>query len=367
MRRRSQIGAAAGRWADHGSRLRRGARLRARRAPPRRGSTPPRQRQQPPAKRRGRRATGPRRGCAARRRSTRPAPIPRHRDDQLRPRRRTRPSPPSSVNGRLFVRQGRQRGYCSATAIDSPSRQLVLTAGHCVNSGPTRAARRQRLVALPRVRPRLHRRRRRPSASSSPIARTSSRPSQWVKTAQPQLRLRRARHRPPTPKARQRRRRGRRRRHDRHRPQPPARTSRPSATRARAAGCRAANRPTSATTASPTAIPGPPTMAIRCHWAPGRQRRRLADRRRDRDQRPDQLRQATRQRPHLRPLLQPAQRRPPRRRPLGLGRRLQQVAVEAVVAPLRPQVRGERQVVARALRLARSSPAPGRGRSARSR
>jgi hypothetical protein len=44
--------------------------------------------------------------------------------------------PPYTVNGRLFVRQGRRQGYCSATAIDSPTRRLVLTAGHCVNSGP---------------------------------------------------------------------------------------------------------------------------------------------------------------------------------------------------------------------------------------
>ncbi|HEY5052525.1 MAG TPA: hypothetical protein VII45_03855 [Solirubrobacterales bacterium] len=43
---------------------------------------------------------------------------------------------PYSVNGRLFVRQGGERGYCSATAINSASRQLVLTAGHCVNTGP---------------------------------------------------------------------------------------------------------------------------------------------------------------------------------------------------------------------------------------
>lgn len=43
---------------------------------------------------------------------------------------------PYTVNGRLFVRQGNQRGFCSATAIDTPSRRLVLTAGHCVNSGP---------------------------------------------------------------------------------------------------------------------------------------------------------------------------------------------------------------------------------------
>jgi V8-like Glu-specific endopeptidase len=44
---------------------------------------------------------------------------------------------PNAVNGRLFVRQGNKQGYCSATAINSASRRLVLTAGHCVNSGPT--------------------------------------------------------------------------------------------------------------------------------------------------------------------------------------------------------------------------------------
>lgn len=44
--------------------------------------------------------------------------------------------PPFAVNGRLFVKQGRQQGACSATAINSLSRRLVLTAGHCVNSGP---------------------------------------------------------------------------------------------------------------------------------------------------------------------------------------------------------------------------------------
>ncbi len=43
---------------------------------------------------------------------------------------------PFAVNGRLFIKQGRNRGYCSATAIDSPTRRLILTAGHCVNSGP---------------------------------------------------------------------------------------------------------------------------------------------------------------------------------------------------------------------------------------
>lgn len=44
--------------------------------------------------------------------------------------------PPYSFNGRIFIRVGDDRGYCSGTAIDSPTRQLVLTAGHCVNTGP---------------------------------------------------------------------------------------------------------------------------------------------------------------------------------------------------------------------------------------
>jgi len=44
--------------------------------------------------------------------------------------------PPNAVNGRLFVLQGGKRGHCSATAIDTPSRRLVLTTAHCLNSGP---------------------------------------------------------------------------------------------------------------------------------------------------------------------------------------------------------------------------------------
>ncbi len=44
-------------------------------------------------------------------------------------------TPPYSVEGRIFIRRGDLRGYCSGTAINSPSRQLVLTAGHCVNGG----------------------------------------------------------------------------------------------------------------------------------------------------------------------------------------------------------------------------------------
>jgi V8-like Glu-specific endopeptidase len=43
---------------------------------------------------------------------------------------------PYAWNGRLYVKQGAKEGFCTATAIDSPSRSLVLTAGHCVNTGP---------------------------------------------------------------------------------------------------------------------------------------------------------------------------------------------------------------------------------------
>jgi len=43
--------------------------------------------------------------------------------------------PPYSVNGRLFFRVGKRHGFCSGTAIDSPSRRLVLTAGHCLTAG----------------------------------------------------------------------------------------------------------------------------------------------------------------------------------------------------------------------------------------
>lgn len=42
---------------------------------------------------------------------------------------------PYSFNGRIFIRRGDLEGFCSGTAINSPSRQLVLTAGHCINSG----------------------------------------------------------------------------------------------------------------------------------------------------------------------------------------------------------------------------------------
>lgn len=45
--------------------------------------------------------------------------------------------PPFTVNGRLFVRQGKEEGFCSATAINSLSRKLILTAAHCLNTGPS--------------------------------------------------------------------------------------------------------------------------------------------------------------------------------------------------------------------------------------
>jgi hypothetical protein len=48
---------------------------------------------------------------------------------------RTPEVPPYSFNGRIFIRIGNKRGYCSGTAINSLTRQLVLTAGHCVNAG----------------------------------------------------------------------------------------------------------------------------------------------------------------------------------------------------------------------------------------
>ena len=50
--------------------------------------------------------------------------------------------PPFSFNGRIFLRIGKLKGYCSGTAINSPTRQLVFTAGHCVNTGPLEGGRR---------------------------------------------------------------------------------------------------------------------------------------------------------------------------------------------------------------------------------
>jgi hypothetical protein len=56
--------------------------------------------------------------------------------------------PPNAVEGRIFLIQGRFLGFCSGTAIDSPTRQLVLTAGHCVASGPLGRRRRNVLSSF---------------------------------------------------------------------------------------------------------------------------------------------------------------------------------------------------------------------------
>jgi V8-like Glu-specific endopeptidase len=42
--------------------------------------------------------------------------------------------PPFTAVGRVFLKVGNYDGFCSGTAIDSPTRQLVLTAGHCLYS-----------------------------------------------------------------------------------------------------------------------------------------------------------------------------------------------------------------------------------------
>jgi V8-like Glu-specific endopeptidase len=42
--------------------------------------------------------------------------------------------PPYSAVGRIFLKIGRYAGFCSGTAINSASRRLVFTAGHCLYS-----------------------------------------------------------------------------------------------------------------------------------------------------------------------------------------------------------------------------------------
>jgi len=49
--------------------------------------------------------------------------------------------PPFAVSGRIFFRREGRVNACSGTAIDTPTRQLVLTAGHCVNTGPAEGRR----------------------------------------------------------------------------------------------------------------------------------------------------------------------------------------------------------------------------------
>jgi hypothetical protein len=102
--------------------------------------TPPPSRPRPPAPS----ATGRLSGWRARGRSTssstaRATPACASGDPPPRPPAsspsRPRKSPPYSYNGRIFIKVGNKRGYCSGTAINSPTRTLVLTAGHCVNTG----------------------------------------------------------------------------------------------------------------------------------------------------------------------------------------------------------------------------------------
>ena len=64
-------------------------------------------------------------------------------------------------------------------------------------------------------------------------------------------------------------------------------------------------------------IPGPPTIAIRCHWAPGASGGGWLIEGGTAIDGLTSYGKADRPRPHLQPLLQPPQRRPPRRRPVG--------------------------------------------------
>ena len=95
--------------------------------------------------------------------------------------------PPYSVNGRIFIRRGKLAGYCSGTAINSPTRQLVLTAGTLRQQRPRRRQS-QRLVQLPPVRPRLQ-------GGVAPfgsfVARRSTivAPRQWTKQGNPDFDL----------------------------------------------------------------------------------------------------------------------------------------------------------------------------------
>ena len=63
-------------------------------------------------------------------------------------------------------------------------------------------------------------------------------------------------------------------------------------------------------------IPGPPTMAIRCHWVPGASGGGWLIEEGTAIDGLTSYGKRERPRPHLRPLLQQPQRRPPRRRPL---------------------------------------------------
>ena len=102
------------------------------------------------------------------------------------PRRTSRPTPSTAASSSA---SGDHSGYCSGTAINSPTRQLVLTAGHCVNSGPRGRRGSSVWSRLP--------------ASSSPPTATASPPSasfvarrskvfapkQWIKHGNPDFDL----------------------------------------------------------------------------------------------------------------------------------------------------------------------------------
>ena len=134
---------------------------------------PPKRRPRNAPRRPGSPATGPRSGCAALVRSTRRSTAG-GRAVPSRPRRNSpapppasspsppRTSPPYSVNGRIFIRQGEPHGYCSGTAINSPTRQLVLTAGPLRQQRPAKRATPGHLV--------------RTTSSSSPPTTAASRP-----------------------------------------------------------------------------------------------------------------------------------------------------------------------------------------------
>ena len=280
---------------------------------------------QGPPRQRGSPATGPRRGCAPPARSTssstpaaRPgsgsAPRRRHRRQRQLPRRphpRTcRPSPSTAASSSAAASSA---GYCSGTAINSPTRQLVLTAGHCVNSG-REGGKTQRLVRLPRVRPRLQRRRR-------PLRRLRRPPRHGPGAAavdqarQPRLRPRRLPH--------------------------PAQLEGVNVADAVGGGAtivtdlsrhqsfqtfgypgeskfmQSCSSPYIGDDLLSNSLPGPADPGRPLPLGARRQRRRLADRRRHRDQRHQHLPPPQQQVPHLQPLLLRRNRRQAGPRPLS--------------------------------------------------
>ena len=173
-------------------------------------------------------------------------------------------APPYSVNGRLFVKQGNLRGYCSGTAIDSPTRQLVLTAGHCVNNGSEggRTIWSQYLMFVPAY-----------NGGRAPFGAFVAKrghvyaPRQWTRGGNPDFDL------------------GAFLTHPNHRGENVADAvgggaaialdlSRRQRFRSfgypgnikRMQGC---DSPYAGDDSASFPLPGPPTMAIRCHWAPG--------------------------------------------------------------------------------------------------